>query len=84
MGLDSTALEINLILGNLYRERGQVSKAIQLHQRLLQRPKLTEMEQAYVLLCLGLDYKRGGFIDPRLRGVLRSYPTSTRATSTRC
>lgn len=63
MGLDSTALEINLILGNLYRERGQVSKAIQLHQRLLQRPKLTEMEQAYVLLCLGLDYKRGGFID---------------------
>ena len=63
MGLDSTALEINLILGNLYRERGQVSKAIQLHQRLLQRPKLTEMEQAYVLLCLGLDFKRGGFID---------------------
>jgi len=63
MGLDSTALEINLILGNLYRERGQVSKAIRLHQRLLQRPKLSTMEQAYVQLCLGLDYKRGGFVD---------------------
>ena len=39
-GLDAPALEINLILGNLYRERGQVSKAIQLHQSLLQRPCL--------------------------------------------
>ncbi len=62
-GLDSTALEIHLILGNLYRERGQVSKAIQLHQGLLQRPKLSKREQAYVLLCLGLDFKRGGFVD---------------------
>ena len=62
-GVDAPALEINLILGNLYRERGQVSKAIQLHQSLLQRPNLTPMEQAYVLLCLGLDFKRGGFID---------------------
>lgn len=62
-GLDAPALEIHLILGNLYRERGQVNKAIQLHQSLLQRPKLTPMEQAYVLLCLGLDFKRGGFID---------------------
>ena len=62
-GLDSTALEIHLILGNLHRERGQVSKAIQLHQSLLQRPKLSKREQAYVLLCLGLDFKRGGFVD---------------------
>ena len=63
MDLDSTALEISLILGNLYRERGQVSKAIHLHQRLLQRSKLSATEQAYVQLCLGLDYKRGGFVD---------------------
>ncbi len=62
-GLDAPALEIHLILGNLYRERGQVSKAIQLHQSLLQRPNLSAMEQAYVLLCLGLDFKRGGFVD---------------------
>ena len=34
-GLDAPALEIHLILGNLYRERGQVSKAIQMHQSLL-------------------------------------------------
>ena len=62
-GLDADALEIHLILGNLYREKGQVSKAIQLHQNLLQRPRLTPLEHAYVLLCLGLDFRRGGFVD---------------------
>jgi lipopolysaccharide biosynthesis regulator YciM len=61
--VDSDALEIDLILGNLYREKGQVGRAIQVHQNLLQRPKLKRLEHAYALLCLGLDYKSGGFVD---------------------
>ena len=68
------ALEIRLILGNLYREKGQVGRAIQEHQQLLQRPDLRKLEHANVLLCLGLDYKRGGFVDRALEaftGVLR-------------
>src|SRR5438067_10546038 len=64
--LDANALEVHMILGNLYREKGQVGKAITVHQTLLQRPKLTKLEHAYVLLCLGLDYKRGGFVDRAL------------------
>jgi lipopolysaccharide biosynthesis regulator YciM len=56
-------LEIHLILGNLYREKGQVGRAIQEHQQLLQRPDLRKLEHANVLLCLGLDYRRGGFVD---------------------
>src|SRR5262249_50862047 len=64
--LDSDALEVHMILGNLYREKGQVGKAITVHQSLLQRAKLTRLEHAYVLLCLGLDYKRGGFVDRAL------------------
>jgi lipopolysaccharide assembly protein B len=59
-------LEIHLILGNLYREKGQVGRAIQEHQKLLQRPDLRKLEHANVLLCLGLDYKRGGFVDRAL------------------
>ena len=55
-----------MILGNLYREKGQVGKAITIHQTLLQRQKLGRIEHAYVLLCLGLDYKRGGFVDRAL------------------
>src|SRR5437773_11382620 len=61
--LDADALEVHMILGNLYREKGQVGKAITVHQGLLQRPQLSKLEHAYVLLCLGLDYKRGGFVE---------------------
>jgi len=60
---DDDALEIHLILGNLYREKGQVSKALQVHQSLLRRSRLTRLEHAHVLLCLGLDFRRGGFVD---------------------
>jgi lipopolysaccharide assembly protein B len=70
-------LEIHLILGNLYREKGQVGRAIQEHQKLLQRPQLRKLEHANVLLCLGLDYKRGGFVDRALEAfteVLRLDP----------
>ena len=75
--LDADALEVHMILGNLYREKGQVGKAITVHQTLLQRPTLTRLEHAHVLLCLGLDYKRGGFVDRALEAfteVLRLDP----------
>ena len=75
--VEADALEIDLILGNLYREKGQVGRAIHVHQNLLQRPKLTRIEHAYVLLCLGLDFKRGGFVDRALEAfneVLRLDP----------
>jgi lipopolysaccharide assembly protein B len=57
------ALEIQMILGNLLRMKGQVGRAINIHQSLLQRPDLTPIEHAYVLLCLGLDFRHGGFVD---------------------
>src|SRR5438309_6146201 len=46
--LDGDALEVPMILGNLYREKGQVGKAITVHQSLLQRASLTRVEHAYV------------------------------------
>ncbi|MEP6782888.1 MAG: tetratricopeptide repeat protein [Acidobacteriota bacterium] len=73
------ALEIHLLLGSLYREKGQVARAITIHQSLLQRPQLTRLEQAHVLLCLGLDFKRGGFVDRALESfneVIRMDPTN--------
>src|SRR5687767_8590414 len=60
------ALEIQMILGNLYRQKGQVGRAINVHQALLQRANLTTLEHAYVLLCLGLDFRHGGFVDRAL------------------
>ena len=78
------ALEIHLILGNLYREKGQVGRAIQEHQALLQRSTLRKLEHANVLLCLGLDYKAGGFVDRALEAfseVLRLDPGNEYALS---
>jgi lipopolysaccharide biosynthesis regulator YciM len=63
---DTDALEIQMILGNLYRQKGQVGRAINVHQALLQRTDLTKLEHAYVLLCLGLDFRHGGFVDRAL------------------
>jgi lipopolysaccharide assembly protein B len=60
------ALEIQMILGNLYREKGQIGRSVAVHQALLKRPDLTELEHAYVLLCLGLDFRHGGFVDRAL------------------
>ncbi len=60
---DADALEIEMILGNLLREKGQVARAISIHQTLLQRPRLGRIEHAHVLLCLGLDFRHAGFID---------------------
>ena len=77
-------LEIHLILGNLYREKGQVGRAIQEHQNLLQRPNLRKLEHANVLLCLGLDYKHGGFVDRAIEAfteVLRLDPDNQYALS---
>ena len=76
------ALEIHMILGNLYREKGQVSRAVQIHQHLLQRPRLGRLEHTHVLLCLGLDYRRGGFVDRAIEAfqeVLRLDPTNEHA-----
>lgn len=80
--VDAEALEVHMILGNLYREKGQVGKAITVHQSLLQRSRLSKIEHAYVLLCLGLDYKRGGFVDRALDAfneVLRLDPKNEHA-----
>jgi lipopolysaccharide biosynthesis regulator YciM len=80
--LHSDALEVHVMLGNLCREKGQVGRAVSIHQALLQRPKLRKLEQAHVLLCLGLDFKRGGFVDRALEAfheVLRLDPGNPHA-----
>jgi len=80
--VNDRALEIHIILGNLYREKGQVGRAVQIHQQLLQRPRLSRLEQSSVLLSLGLDYKQGGFVDRAIEAfqeVIRLEPGNIQA-----
>lgn len=60
---DPSALEVQLVLGNLLREMGQVERAIQVHGRLLERGDLTRAERVHALACMGLDFRKAGFLD---------------------
>lgn len=56
-------VETHLALGNLFRRRGEVDRAIRVHQHLVSRPNLSEAERTVALLELGEDYMRAGLLD---------------------
>jgi lipopolysaccharide biosynthesis regulator YciM len=60
---DADALEVLQVLGNLLREAGQVERAVQVHQGLLARNDLTRAERIHALACLGMDFRKAGFLD---------------------
>ncbi len=56
-------VETHLALGNLFRRRGEVDRAIRIHQHLVSRPNLDDEMKAVALLELGEDYMRAGLLD---------------------
>ncbi|WP_461209583.1 tetratricopeptide repeat protein [Desulfocurvus sp. DL9XJH121] len=60
------AVEIYLALGNLYRSRGEIERAVQIRQNLIVRPGLNPDVAARTWYELGKDFKRGGFLDRAL------------------
>jgi lipopolysaccharide biosynthesis regulator YciM len=56
-------VETHLALGNLFRRRGEVDRAIRLHQHLVSRPGLNDAMKTVALLELGEDYMRAGLLD---------------------
>lgn len=61
--VDSETVETHLALGNLFRRRGEVDRAIRIHQNLIARPTLNKEQRSQALLELGLDYMRLGLLD---------------------
>lgn len=61
--VESETVETHLALGNLFRRRGEVDRAIRIHQNLVARPSLEFEQRALALLELGLDYMRSGLFD---------------------
>ncbi len=56
-------METHLALGNLFRRRGEVERAIRIHQNLIARPTLNREQRTYALLELGQDYFKAGLFD---------------------
>lgn len=63
--IDVTAdtVEIYLSLGTNFRQRGEVDRAIKIHQDLLARPNLEKRPSADIQLALGQDYLAAGLLD---------------------
>lgn len=61
--VDSETVETHLALGNLFRKRGEVDKAIRLHQNLIARPSLLPQLRKLALFELGMDYMGAGLFD---------------------
>lgn len=56
-------IETHLALGSLFRRRGEVERAIRIHQNIISQPDLDERQKTRALLELGEDYMRAGLFD---------------------
>lgn len=61
--VDEDTVETHLILGSLFRRRGEVDRAIRIHQNIINRPNLSPDQSSTALLHLGLDYLKAGLLD---------------------
>jgi lipopolysaccharide biosynthesis regulator YciM len=62
LGIDESTFDTYLALGALVRRRGEVDKAINIHQNLLARPDLTATKRAHAELELANDYLGAGLL----------------------
>jgi lipopolysaccharide assembly protein B len=61
--VNSDTVETHLALGNLFRRRGEVERAIRIHQNLIARPTLDREQRTNALLELAQDYFKAGLFD---------------------
>ncbi|MFA7241247.1 MAG: lipopolysaccharide assembly protein LapB [Sulfuricellaceae bacterium] len=60
---DSEMIELHFALGGMFRRRGEVDRAIRMHQSLLEREDLAEEKKLTALFELGQDYLKAGLLD---------------------
>ena len=63
MDTNADTIETHFALGSLYRRRGEVERAIRIHQNLLARGELASEHREQALLALAQDYLRAGVLD---------------------
>jgi len=61
--VNSETVETHLALANLFRRRGEIDRAIRIHQNLIARPNLPAIQRTQALVELGLDYMNAGVLD---------------------
>lgn len=61
--LDPETADLHFALGSLFCRRGEIERAIRVHQNLLSRPDLSRDRQEHALYELGQDFLRAGLLD---------------------
>jgi lipopolysaccharide assembly protein B len=61
--VDPQTVELHFALGSLFRRRGELERAIRMHQNLVERPDLQEDQKRAALFELAQDYLKAGLLD---------------------
>jgi lipopolysaccharide biosynthesis regulator YciM len=61
--IDADSLETHFALGQLFRRRGEVERAIRIHRDLMERPSLNRDQQEDARFALAEDYLSAGLFD---------------------
>lgn len=68
--VNSDTIETYVTLGNLYRSKGDIDRAISIRQNIILRPNIDERSKIGALFDLGKDYQKGGFLNRALKTFL--------------
>ncbi len=61
--VDPQTVELHFALGSLFRRRGEVERAIRMHQNLVERVDLAQDQKLVALFELAQDYLKAGLLD---------------------
>jgi len=61
--VDPQTVELHFALGNLFRRRGEVERAIRMHQNLVDRDDLAPDQRVHAIFELGQDFLKAGLLD---------------------
>ena len=61
--VNEDTVETHMALGNLFRRRGEVDRAIRFHQNIIAKERLKPEQRTRALLALGDDYMSAGLLD---------------------
>lgn len=61
--VDDRTIETHFALGSLFRRRGEIDRAIRIHQNIIARPDLASEQRDQALYSLAKDYLRAGLLD---------------------
>ena len=76
--VDPQTIELHFALGSLFRRRGEVERAIRMHQNLVERADLAQQQKLDALYELAQDYLKAGLLDraeelfARLKGTVHA------------